>query len=96
MVRKNRQQKSSALQNESNSKESDDDDDSQDELKCKYCDNISATVIEKEQHEKGCEAKATAKVFNTPDGKLQFLCSVSIFMIKKIICQKDHLSFSVL
>ncbi|XP_031617514.1 zinc finger protein 665-like [Contarinia nasturtii] len=90
MVRKNQQQKNAEHQNLSNRSDKSDNEESNDELKCKYCDVVSVTVDEKQQHEEGCESKATANVFITSDGKLRFLCSVCNQLFKYQTGLKKH------
>lgn len=78
MVRKSQRQKSTTVQNIStHSDKSDNDTNDDGGLKCKYCDVVSVSIKEKQKHEQGCEAQASANVFITSDGKLRFLCTVS-------------------
>lgn len=77
MVRKSQRQKSNTVQNISTHSDKSDNDTNDDGLKCKYCDVVSVNIKEKQKHEQGCEAQASANVFITSDGKLRFLCTVS-------------------
>lgn len=79
MVRKSQRLKNSAVGNTSNNSADDDvENHTVDyEFKCKYCNVISATVIEKQTHEESCESQSSSNFFVTSDGKTRFLCSVS-------------------
>lgn len=82
MSRKSQRQKETAIQNvPTRSDKSDNDENERDDddgLKCKYCDVFARTAKERQAHEVGCELKASANVFTTSDGKMRFLCTVSM------------------
>lgn len=80
MAKKNRKKKAVAVENplDHSDKSDDEQDKADDGLKCQYCDFSSPSIEATKQHEDQCEARKAANVFVTFDGKVKFVCTVSI------------------